>query len=159
MIVVNLSSNDHLDDITRASQCPFTNGLFLKSDPRATHVAFGVDLVPAAKNGLLLLFLLPKWHANLKTGLFFFPQDVIKVHFALLRAIDLNMVTGGSGLGKIFLDFKERYVNVWFLPVLMLCFWKNSDLNFIKKKKYTIWFMPQHGIFSHLPADSSVQWM
>nr|XP_019959064.1 PREDICTED: guanine nucleotide exchange factor VAV2 [Paralichthys olivaceus] len=38
----------------------------------------------------------------------FFSQDVIKVHFALLRAIDLNMVTGGSGLGKIFLDFKER---------------------------------------------------
>uniref|UniRef100_A0A671V4J3 Vav guanine nucleotide exchange factor 2 n=1 Tax=Sparus aurata TaxID=8175 RepID=A0A671V4J3_SPAAU len=37
-----------------------------------------------------------------------FTQDVIKVHFALLRAIDLNMVSGGSGLGKIFLDFKER---------------------------------------------------
>ncbi|XP_061655986.1 guanine nucleotide exchange factor VAV2 isoform X12 [Phyllopteryx taeniolatus] len=35
-------------------------------------------------------------------------EDVIKVHFALLRAIDLNMVTGGNGLGKIFLDFKER---------------------------------------------------
>ncbi|KAG7459206.1 guanine nucleotide exchange factor VAV2 isoform X3 [Solea senegalensis] len=35
-------------------------------------------------------------------------EDVIRVHFALLRAIDLNMVTGGSGLGKIFLDFKER---------------------------------------------------
>ncbi|XP_048114214.1 guanine nucleotide exchange factor VAV2 [Alosa alosa] len=35
-------------------------------------------------------------------------EDVIKVHAALLRAIDLNMVTGGSGLGKIFLDFKER---------------------------------------------------
>uniref|UniRef100_A0A673C978 Vav 2 guanine nucleotide exchange factor n=1 Tax=Sphaeramia orbicularis TaxID=375764 RepID=A0A673C978_9TELE len=35
-------------------------------------------------------------------------EDVIKVHFALLRAIDLNMVSGGSGLGKIFLDFKER---------------------------------------------------
>ncbi|KAF3702252.1 Guanine nucleotide exchange factor VAV2 [Channa argus] len=34
-------------------------------------------------------------------------EDVIKVHFALLRAIDLNMVSGGSGLGKIFLDFKE----------------------------------------------------
>lgn len=41
---------------------------------------------------------------------FFSTQDVIKVHFALLRAIDLNMVTGGSGLGKIFLDFKERSV-------------------------------------------------
>ena len=39
-----------------------------------------------------------------------FTQDVIKVHFALLRAIDLNMVSGGSGLGKIFLDFKERSV-------------------------------------------------
>uniref|UniRef100_A0A8C6TKS2 Vav 2 guanine nucleotide exchange factor n=1 Tax=Neogobius melanostomus TaxID=47308 RepID=A0A8C6TKS2_9GOBI len=36
------------------------------------------------------------------------PQDVIKTHFALLRAIDLSMVSGGSGLGKIFLDFKER---------------------------------------------------
>ncbi|XP_058472853.1 guanine nucleotide exchange factor VAV2 isoform X11 [Solea solea] len=35
-------------------------------------------------------------------------EDVIRVHSALLRAIELNMVTGGSGLGKIFLDFKER---------------------------------------------------
>uniref|UniRef100_A0A8C9TPW9 Vav guanine nucleotide exchange factor 2 n=1 Tax=Scleropages formosus TaxID=113540 RepID=A0A8C9TPW9_SCLFO len=35
-------------------------------------------------------------------------QDVIKVHFSLLRAIDMNMMSGGSGLGKIFLDFKER---------------------------------------------------
>ncbi|CAB1332821.1 unnamed protein product, partial [Coregonus sp. 'balchen'] len=34
-------------------------------------------------------------------------KDVIKVHFALLRAIDLNMVSGGNGLGKIFIDFKE----------------------------------------------------
>ncbi|KAG5834716.1 hypothetical protein ANANG_G00264540 [Anguilla anguilla] len=34
-------------------------------------------------------------------------EDVIKVHFSLLRAIDMNMV-GGGGLGKIFLDFKER---------------------------------------------------
>ncbi|XP_023665358.1 guanine nucleotide exchange factor VAV2-like isoform X2 [Paramormyrops kingsleyae] len=35
-------------------------------------------------------------------------EDVIKVHFSLLRAIDLNMMSGGNGLGKIFLDFKER---------------------------------------------------
>ncbi|XP_033832100.1 guanine nucleotide exchange factor VAV2 isoform X1 [Periophthalmus magnuspinnatus] len=35
-------------------------------------------------------------------------EDVIKAHLALLKAIDLNMVSGGSGLGKIFLDFKER---------------------------------------------------
>ncbi|XP_034085374.1 guanine nucleotide exchange factor VAV2 isoform X14 [Gymnodraco acuticeps] len=35
-------------------------------------------------------------------------EDVIKVHSALLRAIDLNMLSGGSGLGKIFLEFKER---------------------------------------------------
>ncbi|KAI4901501.1 hypothetical protein NFI96_012303, partial [Prochilodus magdalenae] len=35
-------------------------------------------------------------------------EDIIKVHFALLRAIDLNMLSGGNGLGKIFLDFKER---------------------------------------------------
>ncbi|XP_030197472.1 guanine nucleotide exchange factor VAV2 isoform X11 [Gadus morhua] len=35
-------------------------------------------------------------------------EDVIKVHFTLLRAIDLNMVGGGNGLGNIFLDFKER---------------------------------------------------
>ncbi|XP_013764376.1 guanine nucleotide exchange factor VAV2 isoform X9 [Pundamilia nyererei] len=35
-------------------------------------------------------------------------EDVIKVHFALLRAIEMNMVSGGSGLWKIFLDFKER---------------------------------------------------
>ncbi|TSK72120.1 Guanine nucleotide exchange factor VAV2 [Bagarius yarrelli] len=35
-------------------------------------------------------------------------EDIIRVHFALLRAIDQNMVIGGNGLGKIFLDFKER---------------------------------------------------
>uniref|UniRef100_A0A8C1J4X5 Vav 2 guanine nucleotide exchange factor n=1 Tax=Cyprinus carpio TaxID=7962 RepID=A0A8C1J4X5_CYPCA len=35
-------------------------------------------------------------------------EDIIKVHFFLLRAIDLTMVSGGNGLGKIFLDFKER---------------------------------------------------
>uniref|UniRef100_A0A9J7YDU4 Vav 2 guanine nucleotide exchange factor n=1 Tax=Cyprinus carpio carpio TaxID=630221 RepID=A0A9J7YDU4_CYPCA len=35
-------------------------------------------------------------------------RDIIKVHFFLLRAIDLTMVSGGNGLGKIFLDFKER---------------------------------------------------
>ncbi|KAG7480474.1 hypothetical protein MATL_G00056440 [Megalops atlanticus] len=35
-------------------------------------------------------------------------EDVIKVHFSLLRAIDMNMMSGASGLGKIFLDFKER---------------------------------------------------
>uniref|UniRef100_A0A8C5HUJ2 Vav 2 guanine nucleotide exchange factor n=1 Tax=Gouania willdenowi TaxID=441366 RepID=A0A8C5HUJ2_GOUWI len=35
-------------------------------------------------------------------------EDIIRVHFALLQAIDLSMVSGGSGLGKIFLDFKER---------------------------------------------------
>uniref|UniRef100_A0A8C7XPV2 Vav 2 guanine nucleotide exchange factor n=1 Tax=Oryzias sinensis TaxID=183150 RepID=A0A8C7XPV2_9TELE len=35
-------------------------------------------------------------------------EDIIRVHFGLLRAIDLTMVSGGSGLGKIFIDFKER---------------------------------------------------
>lgn len=35
-------------------------------------------------------------------------EDVIRVHLALLKAIDLNMVSGGGGLGNIFLDFKER---------------------------------------------------
>ncbi|XP_036382018.1 guanine nucleotide exchange factor VAV2-like [Megalops cyprinoides] len=35
-------------------------------------------------------------------------EEVIKVHFSLLRAIDMNMMSGASGLGKIFLDFKER---------------------------------------------------
>lgn len=35
-------------------------------------------------------------------------EDIIRVHFALLRAIDLTMVSGGNGLEKIFLDFKER---------------------------------------------------
>ncbi|XP_065100277.1 guanine nucleotide exchange factor VAV2 isoform X2 [Paramisgurnus dabryanus] len=35
-------------------------------------------------------------------------EDIIKVHFALLRAIDMTMVSGGNGLGKTFLDFKER---------------------------------------------------
>ncbi|TRY60451.1 hypothetical protein DNTS_028896 [Danionella cerebrum] len=35
-------------------------------------------------------------------------KDIIRVHFSLLRAIDLTMVSGGIGLGKTFLDFKER---------------------------------------------------
>ncbi|KAJ8372967.1 hypothetical protein AAFF_G00272480 [Aldrovandia affinis] len=35
-------------------------------------------------------------------------EEVIKVHLALLKAIDVNMMSGGNGLGKIFLDFKER---------------------------------------------------
>uniref|UniRef100_W5MAK3 Vav guanine nucleotide exchange factor 2 n=1 Tax=Lepisosteus oculatus TaxID=7918 RepID=W5MAK3_LEPOC len=35
-------------------------------------------------------------------------QDLIKVHFALLRAIDMTVAAGGNGLGKVFLDFKER---------------------------------------------------
>ncbi|KAG2469794.1 VAV2 factor, partial [Polypterus senegalus] len=35
-------------------------------------------------------------------------EDLIKVHFSLLRAIDLTMMAGGSGLAKIFLEFKER---------------------------------------------------
>ncbi|KAI3362020.1 hypothetical protein L3Q82_012356, partial [Scortum barcoo] len=48
-------------------------------------------------------------------------RDVIKVHFALLRAIDLNMVTGGSGLGKIFLDFKERLHQVELLIYGQYC--------------------------------------
>jgi len=39
-----------------------------------------------------------------------FTQDIIRVHFALLRAIDLTMISGGNGLGKIFLDYKERSV-------------------------------------------------
>ncbi len=44
-------------------------------------------------------------------------QDIIKVHFALLRAIDLTMVSGGNGLGMIFLDFKERSVPWWSILV------------------------------------------
>ncbi|XP_015222472.1 guanine nucleotide exchange factor VAV2 isoform X5 [Lepisosteus oculatus] len=35
-------------------------------------------------------------------------EDLIKVHFALLRAIDMTVAAGGNGLGKVFLDFKER---------------------------------------------------
>ncbi|KAI1900595.1 hypothetical protein AGOR_G00051540 [Albula goreensis] len=35
-------------------------------------------------------------------------EEVLKVHLALLKAIDMNMISGGNGLGKIFLDFKER---------------------------------------------------
>ncbi|XP_035235962.1 guanine nucleotide exchange factor VAV2-like isoform X4 [Anguilla anguilla] len=35
-------------------------------------------------------------------------EEVIKVHLALLKAIDMNMMSGGNGLGKIFLDFKEH---------------------------------------------------
>uniref|UniRef100_A0A672ITQ9 Vav 2 guanine nucleotide exchange factor n=1 Tax=Salarias fasciatus TaxID=181472 RepID=A0A672ITQ9_SALFA len=45
---------------------------------------------------------------GLRLGVCVFYPDVIRVHFALLRAIDLNMMSGGSGLGKIFLEFKER---------------------------------------------------
>lgn len=57
-------------------------------------------------------------------ALWFFTQDIIKVHFALLRAIDLNMVSGGSGLGKIFLDFKERLVpRITFLLLGVYCFY------------------------------------
>ncbi|KAJ3605871.1 hypothetical protein NHX12_027914, partial [Muraenolepis orangiensis] len=40
-------------------------------------------------------------------------EEVIKVHLALLRAIDLSMLGGGSGLGHIFLDFKERSQPPW----------------------------------------------
>ncbi|KAJ8263495.1 hypothetical protein COCON_G00159520, partial [Conger conger] len=35
-------------------------------------------------------------------------EEVIKVHLALLKAIDVNMMCGGNGLGRIFLDFKEH---------------------------------------------------
>ncbi|XP_023674462.2 guanine nucleotide exchange factor VAV2-like isoform X6 [Paramormyrops kingsleyae] len=35
-------------------------------------------------------------------------EDVIKVHFSLLRTIETNILAGGNGLGQIFLDFKER---------------------------------------------------
>ncbi|GAA6065447.1 guanine nucleotide exchange factor VAV2 isoform X1 [Tachysurus ichikawai] len=49
-------------------------------------------------------------------------EDIIRVHFALLRAIDQNMVIGGSGLGKIFLDFKEsrRFTFCTFLSLSCL---------------------------------------
>ncbi|KAJ7308200.1 hypothetical protein JRQ81_008719 [Phrynocephalus forsythii] len=35
-------------------------------------------------------------------------EDLIKVHFSFLRAIDVSMMSGGSSLAKVFLDFKER---------------------------------------------------
>ncbi|KAJ8285639.1 hypothetical protein GJAV_G00029190 [Gymnothorax javanicus] len=35
-------------------------------------------------------------------------EEVIKVHLALLKAIDVNIMNSGSGLGQIFLDFKEH---------------------------------------------------
>uniref|UniRef100_A0A8D0KDR0 Vav guanine nucleotide exchange factor 2 n=1 Tax=Salvator merianae TaxID=96440 RepID=A0A8D0KDR0_SALMN len=35
-------------------------------------------------------------------------ENLIKVHFSFLRAIDVSMMSGGSGLAKVFLDFKER---------------------------------------------------
>uniref|UniRef100_A0A8D2NAH6 Vav guanine nucleotide exchange factor 2 n=1 Tax=Zonotrichia albicollis TaxID=44394 RepID=A0A8D2NAH6_ZONAL len=34
--------------------------------------------------------------------------DLIKVHFSFLRAIDVSMMSGGSSLAKVFLEFKER---------------------------------------------------
>ncbi|XP_056146363.1 guanine nucleotide exchange factor VAV2 isoform X2 [Lampris incognitus] len=37
-------------------------------------------------------------------------EDMVKVHFDLLRAIELNMSNGGNNLGKIFFDFKERFL-------------------------------------------------
>uniref|UniRef100_A0A8C3BIS3 Vav guanine nucleotide exchange factor 2 n=1 Tax=Cairina moschata TaxID=8855 RepID=A0A8C3BIS3_CAIMO len=35
-------------------------------------------------------------------------EDLIKVHFNFLRAIDVSMMSGGSSLAKVFLEFKER---------------------------------------------------
>nr|XP_042710261.1 guanine nucleotide exchange factor VAV2 isoform X3 [Chrysemys picta bellii] len=35
-------------------------------------------------------------------------EDLIKVHFNFLRAIDVCMMSGGSSLAKVFLEFKER---------------------------------------------------
>ncbi|XP_046724217.1 guanine nucleotide exchange factor VAV2 [Silurus meridionalis] len=35
-------------------------------------------------------------------------EDIIRVHGALMKAIDQNMMLGGTGLGRIFLEFKER---------------------------------------------------
>uniref|UniRef100_A0A8C1XEA0 Vav 2 guanine nucleotide exchange factor n=1 Tax=Cyprinus carpio TaxID=7962 RepID=A0A8C1XEA0_CYPCA len=54
-------------------------------------------------------------------------EDIIKVHFFLLRAIDLTMVSGGNGLGKIFLDFKERSVPTWSILVYHCQFYYNSS--------------------------------
>nr|XP_033817924.1 guanine nucleotide exchange factor VAV2 isoform X1 [Geotrypetes seraphini] len=35
-------------------------------------------------------------------------EELIKVHFSFLRAIDLSMMSGGSSLAKVFLDYKEK---------------------------------------------------
>ncbi|XP_015262221.1 PREDICTED: guanine nucleotide exchange factor VAV2 [Gekko japonicus] len=35
-------------------------------------------------------------------------EDLIKVHFSFLRALDVSMMSGGSSLAKVFLEFKER---------------------------------------------------
>ncbi|KAJ6652845.1 hypothetical protein lerEdw1_010563 [Lerista edwardsae] len=35
-------------------------------------------------------------------------EDLIKVHFNFLRSIDISMMSGGSSLAKVFLEFKER---------------------------------------------------
>uniref|UniRef100_A0ABM5F600 Guanine nucleotide exchange factor VAV2 isoform X3 n=1 Tax=Pogona vitticeps TaxID=103695 RepID=A0ABM5F600_9SAUR len=35
-------------------------------------------------------------------------EDLIKVHFSFLRAIDVSMMSGGGSLAKVFLEFKER---------------------------------------------------
>ncbi|XP_029470781.1 guanine nucleotide exchange factor VAV2 isoform X2 [Rhinatrema bivittatum] len=35
-------------------------------------------------------------------------EELIKVHFSFLRAIDLSMLSGGSSLAKVFLEYKEK---------------------------------------------------
>ncbi|XP_030063550.1 guanine nucleotide exchange factor VAV2 isoform X2 [Microcaecilia unicolor] len=35
-------------------------------------------------------------------------EELIKVHFSFLRAIDLSMMSGGSSLAKVFLEYKEK---------------------------------------------------
>lgn len=45
---------------------------------------------------------------SLSVPFLFLFQDLIKVHFNFLRSIDISMMSGGSGLAKVFLEFKER---------------------------------------------------
>ncbi|XP_064420205.1 guanine nucleotide exchange factor VAV2 [Latimeria chalumnae] len=47
-------------------------------------------------------------------------EDLIKTHFSFLRAIDVCMMSGGIGLAKVFLDFKERYLFL-FDKVVIVC--------------------------------------
>ncbi|CAI5794026.1 guanine nucleotide exchange factor VAV2 isoform X1 [Podarcis lilfordi] len=64
---------------------------------------FSVSLLQNYMNPLRLVLTLQEMEA-----IFINLEDLIKVHFNFLRAIDVSMMSGGSSLAKVFLEFKER---------------------------------------------------